>query len=90
MDQQDINQQIFARMTVQNMLLEQMYAFIFTGMEDKGEKFTAEFLHNLRYKLAVPSDMNPECAIDVQLLQADALHIAERFFSSVRAITGNS
>lgn len=88
MDQQDINQQIFARMTVQNMLLEQVFAFIFTGMEDKGAKFTDTFLHSLRYKLNVPTDASPDSAIDPQTLQADALHIAERFFSSVRAISG--
>lgn len=85
MEQNDINQQLFARLTVQNMLLEQLMTGWFSGLEDRGEEFIANFIHTLRYKLTVPADANQDAGVDAQALQADALEIAERFFSAVRA-----
>lgn len=90
MEQNDINQQLFARLTVQNMLLEQLYIAFFFGMDDKGARFMDEFLRSLRYKLSVPADAHQESGVDAMQLQADALCLAERFFSSVQSRVSNS
>lgn len=84
-----MNQQVFARLTVQNMLLEQLYAAFFSGMDDKGKRFMDDFLHSLRYKLAVPTDANQDSGVDAMQLQEDALFLAERFFSAVRSRVSN-
>lgn len=85
MEQREINQQVFAHLTVQNMLLKELCLALFSVHEDKGDRFMAEFLHGLRAKLRVPADADPDPGFDVLRFQADALALAERFFDQVKA-----
>lgn len=89
MEQSDINQQIFARLTVQNALLEQITSSLLSTQPDHGDAFISDFVRNLRYKLNVPADANQESGLDALQLQEDALFFAERFFLSVRSRVSN-
>lgn len=85
MEQREISQQVFAHLTVQNMLLRELCLALFAVHEDRGDRFMAEFLHVLRAKLRVPADADPNPGFDALQLQGDALQLAERFFAQVKA-----
>ena len=42
MEQREINQQVFAHLTVQNMLLKELCLALFSVHEDKGDRFMAQ------------------------------------------------
>jgi len=84
MDQRNINIDLFAALTFQSALLEQIAARMFVLMPDKGEEFMAEFLDGMRYRMTVAPGGDPSDEAFAQQLQTTALLRAERFFESVR------
>lgn len=84
MEQRNLNIDLFAALTFQSALLEQIAARMFVLMPDKGEAFMAEFIDGMRYHLTVAPGSDPSDEDFAQQLQTTALLRAERFFESVR------
>ena len=88
MNQDEINRQIFAQLTFQKYLLEQISSFMLAGFPDKGEQFIREFTDRLAYKM----EMNPAAAQETEdhamRMQADSLKVCEDFFLRVRRNMG--
>lgn len=85
MTQTEINTDLYAALTVQNMLLEQIAAAMFNAMPDHGAAFMAEFIDRLRYKLNMPAGVDATSGVEPQALQAAALQRAEALFRTVRS-----
>mgnify|MGYP000883574751 FL=1 len=83
MEQKHINTDIFAQLTLHEMLLTQVVSAMLAGYPDKGELFIQQFSDQLRYKLTVPPGSEIDDGVDAQQLQEVALHRAENFFRKI-------
>lgn len=75
---------IYAALTVQDMLLQQIAAALLSTHADNGVAFEEQFMHRLRFGLTIPPDADADSAAHAQALQTSALTRAARFFEQVR------
>lgn len=85
MKKEEMNLDIYATMTVQDMLLQQLIASLFAGQRDGGELFEKQFMDGLRFNLSVSPDTNQDAVTHAQYFQEIALQRAQRFFEQVKA-----
>lgn len=84
MEQKHINTDLFAQLTLHEMLLKQLASALLSQQKDNGEMFIAQFMALLRHKLTVPPGSDASGEVDPLQLQEVALFRAQRFFDSVR------